>query len=383
VQVSDLTPSRLRALAEIHPDHALVWTLYVNLDPSQFATPKARTSEVHSLLDAGNRLLEDVADDLDHAEKTALREDLGRLRELLEGDGLPTEGAHGVAVFCSGPAGLLEALRLPRPVPSEVLIDRTPQLGPLVDMAAGGAWAVFLVNRRLARILRGDAERLEEVARVKDRVHGQHDQGGWSQARYQRSVHEDVRDHLQKSAAALDESFRRRPFDHLLVSTPDELWGEVEDALDPQLRDRVAGRFYVDVEQASPDDVLEEARGLMEEEDRRRERAALDRLRAGIARPDGHGAAGLADVLEALTERRVETLLLAPGHAAPGSVCPRDGWMGPPAESCPVDGGPVENREDITDDAIESALAQSAEVMRIRHSDDLERLGGIAAILRF
>jgi hypothetical protein len=57
--------------------------------------------------------------------------------------------------------------------------------------------------------------------------------------------------------------------------------------------------------------------------------------------------------------------------------------MGPPTDSCPVDGGPVETIEDITDDAIEAALGQSAEVMRIRHFDDLDRLGGIAAILRF
>ena len=383
MQVNDLTPSRLRALAAIHSDRGLVWSLYVNLDPSQFATPKARTSEIHSLLDSGNRLLDEVEEDLDHDEKTALREDLGRLREFLEADGLPAEGAHGVALFCSGPADLFEVLRLPRPVPSEVLIDRSPQLGPLVDMAAGGAWAVLLVNRRIGRVLRGDIERLEEVARVKDRVHGQHDQGGWSQARYQRSVHEEVRDHLENAAAALQESFRRRPFDRLLVSTLDELWGEVEQALHPQIRDRVAGRFYVDVQLASPDEALEAARPLMEEDDRRRERAALDRLQAGIARPDGHGAAGLADVLAALTERRVEALLLAPRHAAPGSVCPRCGWMGPSAEACPVDGGPVERREDITEDAIEAAIAQSAEVVRIRHFDDLGPLGGIAAILRF
>ena len=49
---------------------------------------------------------------------------------------------------------------------------------------------MFLVNRKLARILRGSRERLEEVAYITDDVHGWHDQGGWSQARYQRGHRE-------------------------------------------------------------------------------------------------------------------------------------------------------------------------------------------------
>ena len=37
MQTSELTPERLRALAEVRPEQGLVLSLYLNLDPSEFA----------------------------------------------------------------------------------------------------------------------------------------------------------------------------------------------------------------------------------------------------------------------------------------------------------------------------------------------------------
>src|SRR5256885_9916650 len=48
-----------------------------------------------------------------------------------------------------------------------------------------------------------------------DEVHGQHDQGGWSQARYQRSVEKEVHDHLKRTAEVAFRRFQRLPFDRL------------------------------------------------------------------------------------------------------------------------------------------------------------------------
>ena len=60
-----------------------------------------------------------------------------------------------------------------------------------------------LVSRRSARVLSGPADRLEERQRIEDNVHGQHDQGGWSQARHERSVDKDADDHLRRVAEML------------------------------------------------------------------------------------------------------------------------------------------------------------------------------------
>jgi peptide subunit release factor 1 (eRF1) len=92
-------------------------------------------------------------------------------------------------------------------------------------------------------------------------------------------------------------------------------------------------------------------------------------------------------VLEALNERRVETLLLDPGFQAAGCTCPQCGWVGPPVGgACPADGTPVESRDDVVESAVELAMVQNADVLVVRDEDnqrELQSHGQIGAVLRF
>jgi len=378
MQTRGIDRETLRRLSSVRPaDEGVVVSAYLSLAPSEFATPPARATAARSLLDDAHRRAQ-ARDDLGHGQREALKADLARVRETLEGD-LPTQGAHGVAVFASSGADLFEVLRLPRAVDSRVTIDGAPYVEPLAALHGGElTWAVLLVNRRSARIFTGDATHLEEVDSVEDDVHGQHRRGGTEQVRRQRNVEHQVDQHLRNTAAAL----ARRNFDRLLLGNPNELTGRLEDALDTPTRERVAGRVDVDVEHANADAVLEAARPAMEADDERRERAALDRLEQGVG-AQRRGVAGLADTLEALNEQRVETLLINDGLRAAGVRCPACGWLGGEGTRCPADGSGLEAREDVLEDATERALAQSAEIFVVRRFEDLRPLGGIGAVLRF
>jgi hypothetical protein len=48
-----------------------------------------------------------------------------------------------------------------------------------------------------------------------------------------------------------------------------------------------------------------------------------------------------------------------------------------------VDAASLEPVENLVELMVEKALEQSAQVMRVRHHDDLERHGGVGAILRY
>jgi peptide subunit release factor 1 (eRF1) len=113
---------------------------------------------------------------------------------------------------------------------------------------------------------------------------------------------------------------------------------------------------------------------------------ALDRLAAGVG-SGGRGVGGPEDTLEALNERRVQTLLLEPGFDRRGSRCQACGLLmleeAGDGGRCPADGGPLETLEHLREAAIEAALAQGAEVMVVRHHPDLGPFQGIGAILRF
>jgi peptide chain release factor subunit 1 len=372
----------LRRLSDTRLAHPRVLSLYLDLRPSEFATPAARASAVRSLLDDAERRVRD-GNGLSREDRRDLERSLARARAELESAVRSAEGTRGLALFASEGAGLLEVVRLPHEVESQVVIDRSPHVAPLAGAAGDGDWCVALVSRRVARLLRGTPDRLIEVEELEDDVHGQHDQGGWSQARYQRSVEKEVADHLRRAAGRLLRHLERRPFRHLLVGGPEELVPDFERTLHPYVAERLAGRVEVDVENTSPDEVRDAARPAMEELERRLEREALDRLAEGSASA-GRAASGLEAVLRALNERRVGLLLLEERLAAPGVVCPRCGWLGPHGVGeCPVDGTAVERREDLVELVVERALQQSAEVRRVRHHDDLAGHGGIGALLRF
>lgn len=377
MQVSAPDRDQLRTLAELRLDRPVVLSLYLNLDPSEFATPPARKTAVRSLVDEAERRVREGRDGLSHEDKMGLQASLERVTALLEND-LPSDGAHGLAVFASEPSGLFEALKLPRSVQNRVAIGHTPLVGPLARLARRERWCVALVNRRDARIFRGSPDDLREIQQIHDDVPGQHDQGGWSQSRYQRSIEKDKDDHLKDTGEALMRHFKRQPFDCLIVGGPRELVTDFEAKLHHYLRDRLAGRIDVDVEHSTPDQVLEAARPLIEELDRKREAEALERL-------GERGAMGVADVLTPLNERRVELLILDEQFGGvTGVQCPECGWLGLEGESCPADGSKLIQLEDLTEAMIELSVQQAAELLGVRHERAaLEGHGGVAALLRF
>jgi hypothetical protein len=369
----------LRRLAEVRLDRPIVLSLYLDLDPAQFATPPARATAIRSLLDEAERRLRE-RDGLAHDDRTDLQASLRRAAALLEHD-LPADGAQSVAVFASSAASLFEVLPLPRPVPSRVAIGRSPLVGPLARLERRERWCVALVSRRDARIFRGSPESLREVEQIHDVVFGQHDQGGWSQARYQRGIEKEKDDHLKHTAEALMKHFKRQPFQRLILGGPREVVADFESKLHDYLAARLAGRIEVDVDTATPDKVLEKTQPLFEAIEEEREAAALDRLGEG-----SRAAQNLEEVLPALNERRVECLLLDERFTAPGTTCPECGWLGPGGErTCPVDGRELEQLDDLTEAAIELTLQQSAEILAVRRRREelQERAGGVAALLRF
>jgi peptide subunit release factor 1 (eRF1) len=370
-----ITQTRLRALAEVRPERGRVLSVFLNLDPTEFATPPARSSAITSVMTAAAHKVESKAE-LSHDERMALKDDVQRVRDVLAGSDLATNGTRGVAVYACKELDVLEVLKLRRPVESKVVLDRTAFIEPLVLQGTDEQWMVLLVNRRAARIFVGAGDELEETDRIVDDIRSQHDQGGWSQLNYQRSIDKDVSDHVGSAADLAFEIYKSRGLDRVLIGAPEELLGELKSKLHPYLRERIAGKFAVDIENASLDEVRAEAARAIEAHTRKCEREALDRLVEAVGR-GGRGAAGIAQVLEALNQARVETLLIAENFRAGGRRDFEAGLL------LPEDADTGEPVDDIVEPAIEKAIEQSASPLVVRYHDDLQPLGGIGAVLRF
>jgi len=371
------TKQRLRQLASLRPEGHKVLSVYLNLDPSEFPTQRDRKIEVESLLDVAERALRE--DGLPHQQRDELRKDVERIRAWFDRE-FDASGARGVAVFASSGADLFDVHRLSRPVRSEVTIDDSPFIEPLAGMPGDDGYGVALINRKVTRILAGGADRMREVISFADDVHPWHDQGGWSQSRFQRGIEKEVKDHLKHANVELFKLFRRGVVQRLIIGCPDEMRGEVEHTLHSYLRERIAGWLDIDV-RARPDEVASEAAEIIERDERDRERHWLDRLQAGLARSE-RAVSGLADTLAALNEQRVEALLVADGFRAEGHVSPQADFLSAEPGSSPT-GEELQHRDDVVESAIERALEQDAEVVFVRHHPDMQAAGSIGAVLRY
>jgi peptide subunit release factor 1 (eRF1) len=376
------TPGPARRLIEHRTGHPTI-SLYLDLDPERFATPPARAAQIRSLIDEATRAL-DSNDGLSHDELIGLRADLQRIDGYLSSREPPFKGAGALAVFCSGQDELFEVIQLPRPTPGRVVIGRAPYVEPLVSTLQERRWLVALVNRRVGRVLGGPVDRLEEQANFDEYVRGQHDQGGWSQANYERSVEKDTDDHLRRIADGLNQRWRSERFDRAALGGPVEIVPRLEAHLAAEVKAHLApGRVEIDLSSAGDGEIRRALAKLVLEDEKRHEREALDRLAAGVG-SGGRGAGGPEGVLEALNERRVQTLLLEPGFDRRAWRCRSCGLlMLEPGARCPADGGTVEELDHVREAVIEAALGQDAEVMIVRHYPDLGPLRGIGAILRF
>jgi peptide chain release factor subunit 1 len=371
-----------RRLVQRQAAHPVV-SLYLDLDPERFATPPARVSQIRSLVDEAARELAGE-DTLEHEERMALREDLERIRSYLLSGEPPFKGARALALFCSVRDDLFEVVQMSRPAEGRVVIERTPYIEPLLRSAQDRRWCVALVNRRVGRILTGPGDQLVERQQIADDVHGQHDQGGWSQANYQRSVEKDADDHLRRVAESLHRLWRRERFDRLALGGPIEVVSRFETMLHEDLRARLAQRrVEVDLSSATEAQIEAAVATLVEEDERERERTALDRMAAGIG-SGGRATGGPADTLEALNERRVEALLLEEGFDLRGGRCPSCGLLSLETHGpCPADGTELEELDHLREAAVEAALAQDAEIVVVKHYPDLGPFQGIGALLRF
>jgi peptide chain release factor subunit 1 len=370
-------------LLEHRTGHPII-SLYLDLDPERFATPPARSAQIRSLIDQAARDLDGSAAGLSHDDLVTLRADLHRIDDYLSSPGAPFQGAGALGVFVSGQDDLFEVVQLPRPVPGRVVIGRSPFVEPLVAFLEQRRWLVALVNRRVGRVLGGPVDSLEEQAKFDEYVHGQHDQGGWSQARYERSIEKDTDDHLRRVAEGLNQRWRTERFDRAALGGPVEIVPRLEAHLAAEVKASLAPeRVEVDLSSANDAEIRHALAKLVVEDEKRSEREALDRLAAGVG-TGGRAVGGPEDTLQALNERRVQLLLLEPGFDRPGFRCQGCGLlMLEPGERCPADGGPLEELEHLREATIEAALSQGAEVMVLRHYPDLGPLQGIGALLRF
>jgi peptide chain release factor subunit 1 len=375
--MTDVDRALLRKLAEWTPGDLPIVSLHLSVDGRRY--PRKQDYEVR--LDALLRRGREAAEGMGREARRSRETDLDRMERFVK-DEFERGANRGLALFGCAGAGLWEEIVLPRPLLSRIEIGPQPDLLPLEAMLETyESFCTILIDSERARIFVAELGRIEEKADLSDDVPGRHDQGGWSQARYQRHIDEHRQRHLRRVADVLFRSFKRRQFDHLILAGPEEVISEFEHELHDYLRQRVRARFQMPIT-ALAAEVLERSLQTQEQIEREQERAIVRELVAEQA-AGRKAVAGLHSTLRALGEARVARLVVTLDLRAEGLGCLTCGRLTTRGKRCEACGSPLHPVPDVVEAAVVQAYRQGCGVQIVPEDDLLKELGGVGALLRF
>src|SRR5919109_3091457 len=233
-----VTWSMLRELASFRAENGCATSLYLNLDPSVAPTAGDAQTRMNALLNTAEKT---DRKDLTHEQRAALKADFERIARWFDDD-FDRDGAQAVAVFAAGLDNFWTTLALPEPAPDRFKVAHEFFLAPLVPVVARADGTIIaVVGREQGHLYRLEAGRLREIGDHFEEQPGRHDQGGWSQARYQRHIEKLVQDHLKDVAEVLDRSRRRLQVPKIVLVCSEEMRSEFAEALSTSAREALVG----------------------------------------------------------------------------------------------------------------------------------------------
>jgi peptide subunit release factor 1 (eRF1) len=318
---------------------------------------------------------------------TVLREDLEKILNIAEG--LHGNHSRGKAIFACREQGVWRELDIPaRPEPSQIKVNSRFHLRPLVDAKSGlPRTCIALVNRKKARIFELQET---EITQKPDLEFGPspgvpRSDGfqGYEAGHRERHVGNMVMQHFKMFAESLLMLAHRDKFDALLIGCQDDSWPEIESQLHSDLKQRLQGRFPIDVISATPEEVREHANRILTESMLTSQRELIGEVMGEVQR-NGRGALGLKHVLNALELQEVQTVLMLRSFSAEAVECTNcrhlDTRM---VKTCAVCAHETRELSDVSDALVDMALRNGADMRFIDADADLEKAGKVAALLRF
>jgi peptide chain release factor subunit 1 len=374
-----VTEGLLRELAGFRAANGCAISIYVDFDSSETPTVPAEKTKFHARVDAARKLADNRARDRGRDCKLALEADFERIKAWGD-DEFDRDGARSLAVFASAADGLFRIVPLVEPVADGWEVGPELWIAPLAGQLGGREGAlVAVVSRERGVLYRLHEGRLDEIADETEEVPGRHDQGGWSQARYQRHIENIVLRHLKTVGEEIDKTVhnRRTP---LVVVAPEELRNEIDSALSQETRASIVG--WVNAEaHANEMELLALVQPFLDEARAREDEATLERWQAERGR-GGKVAAGWKQTLDAASDARVDVLLIGEGARHAAWWCPKDGRAYADGGKCPLDGTKLEPRDDAVDLAIHHTVLHGGTFVRFG-AGALTDADGIGALLRF
>ncbi|MBI5524170.1 MAG: hypothetical protein HY910_16215 [Desulfarculus sp.] len=368
----------LRRLAELDTRPHSTLSLYLALD-------QPRDTRLLSLGQMLRRKEQQIAGNGGAEAWKALAPDQEKATRYVEE--LPVGPHRGLALFSCAAKEFFEAFTLPVSVPDLLEVGTSPYIRPLTALASDHCRAlIVLLDRRKARffeVFLGLVQELPQLETINPAQPGQRDgdQGRAGDSGLSRKAEEALGHYYKQIVQRLRDQFADRKCQQLLLAGSRVRVEHFLPHLHPYLAQNLAGTMICDVG-APVSQVAEEAAKAQVLASRQRQERCLANLADNLG-PGGQAATGLNQVLAALHDGRVHTLLVRRGFTQEGWSCPACGRLRSETGDCPLCGAAMTRADDVVNLALAKALDSGAALEQVEGASALDQMGGIAALLRY
>jgi len=314
------------------------------------------------------------------------RADLNRILDLA--GNMHGNQMRAKAIFACSAENMWREFDLPPQLPgTQLFVNRRFHLKPLGPLlGAQPRLSVAVVDRHRARFF---DLRLDELKERESLFHpfprrGRGDGlGGYDGGHAERSVADEALHHYKAVAERLQEELEKGLWEKLIVACHHSNWPEFEPHLHPYVKQRLLGHFSADVATVNNDQIRDEASRMLRQalDDRRQ---TLLREAIGQAKGNSLGVTGLRRVLRSLEVGEVQTLFLGEDFTARAVECTNCGHLDSHMVSyCALCGRATRELEDVCDAIVPAAIRRDVELFYVKDDPEFDRVGNIAALLRF
>ncbi len=300
----------------------------------------------------------------------------------------------GLALFCGKGGAFFRSYPSPVAFRNRIRLGPRPYVKPLAHFLDHYAhFGVIVVDRVNGRFYEYHLGELQATASFTGAEVRKAKRGGGSSAVGRRGGggesgpgggdHEEevAARNLRDCAAAAGRFYAERPIRRLFLGGTSETLAPFREMLPKQLQSCLAGSFAMDKDMGESE-VRRRALELLHQVNAEREDQLVERL-VTLHAMAANAVVGLDDTLQAVSDKRVEALVISDGYRYPGYVHETSGYVIANLARSPLAENELAEVEDVIDAAVAQTVAQGGHVEIITEHPALEAAGRIGAILRY
>ena len=316
--------------------------------------------------------------------RKSLQNDSEKVQRYIEGliHRAYDERFKGIAIFaCSGIRAFI-IYRSSIPFENQFTISSKPSLRQLVQISDENKSAIaVMVDTDRAKIFEMSLGEIHLESQIESYVPGRHEQGGWSQMRFQRHIREHMHQHHKGVAEQLIKLFDEARCENIVLIGQEHILASFRALLPERVREKIKGDLSAKFEEESSN-VAQKVFEYLHGEYFKEEHTIIEEvIETALAR--GAAAVGLRDTIEAINRGQVHRLVLDSDLKRQGWQCIKCLALGDITPlSCPFCNSAIET-VDLAEEMIRSVINRDGEVDMIKDHPELNKYEGVGAMLRF